>query len=49
MGEAEIEKEKDILQKYNISNIDALKLGHQGSKLSSGKDYINKINLKLYA
>ena len=40
--------EKDILQKYNIFNIDALKLD-QESKTSSGKDYINKMNLKLYA
>ena len=46
MGDAGIEKEKDILDKYNISNIDVLKVGHHGSRTSSGKDFINKINPK---
>ena len=36
MGDAGIDKEKDILDKYNISNIDVLKVGHHGSKTSSG-------------
>ena len=43
MGDAGIEKEKDILEKYNISNIDVLKVGHHGSKTSSGKSFINEI------
>ena len=46
MGDAGIEKEKDILEKYNLSNIDVLKVGHHGSKTSSGKDFINEINPK---
>ena len=46
MGDAGIEKEKDILNKYNISNIDVLKVGHHGSKTSSSKDFVNKINPK---
>ncbi len=46
MGDAGIEKEKDILEKYNISNIDVLKIGHHGSKTSSGKEFINEINPK---
>ena len=46
MGDAGIEKEKDILEKYNISNIDVLKVGHHGSKTSSGKDFIDEINPK---
>ena len=46
MGDAGIEKEKDILEKYNISNIDVLKVGHHGSKTSSSKDFINEINPK---
>ena len=46
MGDAGIEKEKDILDKYNISNIDVLKVGHHGSKTSSGKEFINDINPK---
>ena len=46
MGDAGVEKEKDILDKYNISDIDVLKVGHHGSKTSSGKDFINEINPK---
>ena len=46
MGDAGIEKEKDILQKYNLSNIDVLKVGHHGSNTSSSKIFINVINPK---
>ena len=46
MGDAGIEKEKDILDKYNISDIDVLKVGHHGSKTSSSKEFINEINPK---
>ena len=46
MGDAGIEKEKDILEKYNLSNIDVLKVGHHGSKTSSSKGFINVINPK---
>lgn len=46
MGDAGIEKEKDILDKYNISNVDVLKVGHHGSKTSSSKTFINEINPK---
>ena len=46
MGDAGVEKEKDILDKYNISNVDVLKVGHHGSKTSSGKDFIDEINPK---
>ena len=46
MGDAGVEKEKDILDKYNISNIDVLKVGHHGSKTSSRKEFINEINPK---
>ena len=44
MGDAGVEKEKDILDKYNISDIDVLKVGHHGSKTSSSKEFINEIN-----
>ena len=44
MGDAGIEKEKDILGKYNLSNIDVLKVGHHGSKTSSSRTFINEIN-----
>jgi competence protein ComEC len=46
MGDAGVEKEKDILNKYNITDIDVLKVGHHGSKTSSGKEFINEINPK---
>ena len=46
MGDAGVEKEGDILEKYNLSNIDVLKVGHHGSKTSSGKEFINEINPK---
>ena len=46
MGDASVDKEKDILDKYNLSNIDVLKVGHHGSKTSSSKVFINEINPK---
>ena len=46
MGDAGIGKEKDILEKYNISNVDVLKVGHHGSKTSSSETFINEINPK---
>ena len=46
MGDAGVEKEKDILNKYNISGIDVLKIGHHGSKTSSSKYFINEIKPK---
>ena len=46
MGDSGIEKEKDILDKYNISDIDVLKVGHHGSKTSSDKKFIDKIKPK---
>ena len=46
MGDSEKDKEKDILNKYNLSNIDVLKVGHHGSKTSSSENFINEINPK---
>ncbi len=46
MGDASITTEKEIISKYNLSDIDVLKVGHHGSKTSSGKDFINEINPK---
>ncbi len=46
MGDAGKEKEEDLLKKYNLSNIDFLKVGHHGSDTSSSKKFINKINPK---
>lgn len=44
MGDAGIEK--DILKKYNISDVYVLKVGHHGSKTSSSIEFINEINPK---
>ena len=46
MGDAGVDKEKDILENYNISNIDVLKVGHHGSKTSSSKKFIDEANPK---
>lgn len=46
MGDAGVEKEKDILGKYNVSKIDVLKIGHHGSKTSSDKNFIDETNPK---
>jgi len=46
MGDASVTTEKEILNNYNLPNIDVLKVGHHGSKTSSGKEFINEINPK---
>ena len=46
MGDASSVTEKEILSKYNLPDIDVLKVGHHGSKTSSSKDFINEINPK---
>ena len=46
MGDASITTEEEILDKYNLPDIDVLKVGHHGSKTSSGKEFINEINPK---
>ena len=44
MGDASIEKEKDILDAYSLEDIDFLKVGHHSSNISSIEDFINVIN-----
>ena len=46
MGDAGIEVEEDLIEKYKLQDIDVLKVGHHGSKTSSGKEFINEINPK---
>ena len=46
MGDAGVEIEKDLIKKYNLQDIDILKVGHHGSKTSSSKEFINQINPK---
>ena len=46
MGDAGIDREKDILKKYALKDIDFLKVGHHGSNTSSSKIFINNIKPK---
>ena len=46
MGDAGVEREKDILEKYNLNDIDFIKIGHHGSNTSSSEKFINCINPK---
>ena len=46
MGDASSTTEKEILSKYNLPNIDVLKVGHHGSKTSSSIEFIDEINPK---
>lgn len=46
MGDASVKREMDILDKYNLINIDLLKVGHHGSKTSSSKKFIDEVNPK---
>ena len=46
MGDAGINKEKDILEKYKLKDIDFLKVGHHGSDTSSSEKFINVTNPK---
>ena len=46
MGDASSTREQDIINKYNLTNIDILKVGHHGSNTSSSNYFINKIKPK---
>ena len=46
MGDAGVEVEEDLIEKYNLQDIDILKVGHHGSKTSSSKSFIYEINPK---
>ena len=46
MGDAGVEVEEDLIKKYNLKNIDVLKVGHHGSKTSSSKEFIDGIDPK---
>lgn len=44
MGDAGVEVEKEIFEKYDLKEIDVLKVGHHGSNSSSDKEFIDVIN-----
>ena len=46
MGDAGVEVEEDLIEKYNLKDIDVLKVGHHGSRTSSGENFIDEINPK---
>ena len=46
MGDAGVKVEEDLIEKYNLQDIDVLKVGHHGSKTSSGKEFIDEVNPK---
>jgi competence protein ComEC len=46
MGDASVEVEEDLIEKYNLQDIDVLKVGHHGSKTSSSKSFIDTIEPK---
>jgi len=46
MGDAGVEVEEELIEKYNLQNIDVLKVGHHGSKTSSSEEFIEEINPK---
>ena len=46
MGDAGVEVEEDLIKKYNLKNIDVLKVGHHGSKTSSSKSFVDETNPK---
>ena len=44
MGDVSSTTEKEIIDKYNLPDIDVLKVGHHGSRTSSSIEFINEIN-----
>ena len=46
MGDAGVKVEQDLIDKYNLADIDILKVGHHGSRTSSSKFFIDNINPK---
>lgn len=45
-GDSSVKTERYIIGKYNIKDIDILKVGHHGSKTSTSKELINNIKPK---
>ena len=46
MGDAGMEVEEDLIEKYNLQDIDVLKVGHHGSNTSSSEEFIESIKPK---
>lgn len=46
-GDAGVEREKDILEEYDLGPIDFFKVGHHGSSTSTSEEFIKIINPKV--
>ena len=46
MGDAGVNRESDILNKYKLGRIDFLKVGHHGSNTSSSYEFISSISTR---
>ena len=46
MADADKEVEKSIIEKYNLKDIDFLKVGHHGSNTSSSYEFLKKLSPK---
>ena len=46
MGDAGVEVEDVLMEKYNLQDIDVLKVGHHGSRTSSSKNFIDETTPK---
>ena len=46
MEDAGVDVEEDLIEKYNLKDIDVFKVGHHGSKTSSSELFINEIEPK---
>lgn len=44
MGDASVEQEKYVIDKYNLDDIYILKVGHHGSKTSTCEEFVNYTN-----
>ena len=47
MGDAEEEREKHILNTYNLKKVDILKVGHHGSKSSTSPELVKQTRPKI--
>ncbi len=47
MADASVKSEQSIMDKYELEEIDILKIGHHGSITSSGEEFLRKINPKI--
>ena len=46
MGDAGVEVEENLIEKYNLQNIDVIKVGHHGSRTSTCKSFIDETEPK---